>query len=77
MSELIALLPSYATAHLHLALAALGLAIAISVPLGIVAARSPRLERPLLGVAALIQTIPGLALLAGRGRGALVVGLDR
>ena len=34
------------------ALAALGLAIAISVPLGIVAARSPGLERPLLGTAA-------------------------
>ena len=64
MSELLALLPSYSTAHLQLALAALGLAIAISVPLGIVAARSPRLERPLLGVAALIQTVPGLALLA-------------
>lgn len=62
--ELLALLPSYLTAHLQLALAALGLAIAISVPLGIVAARSPRLERPLLGIAALIQTVPGLALLA-------------
>ena len=63
-TELLALLPSYLTAHLQLALAALGLAIAISVPLGIVAARSPRLERPLLGIAALIQTVPGLALLA-------------
>ena len=62
--ELLALLPSYLTAHLQLALAALGLAIAISVPLGVVAARSPRLERPLLGIAALIQTVPGLALLA-------------
>jgi osmoprotectant transport system permease protein len=64
MTELLAQLPSYLTAHLQLALAALGLAIAISVPLGIAAARSPRLERPALAIAALIQTIPGLALLA-------------
>lgn len=64
MTGQLALLPSYLTGHLQLALAALGLAIAISVPLGIAAARSPRLERPLLGAAALIQTVPGLALLA-------------
>lgn len=64
MSEQLALLPGYLTAHLQLTLAALALAIAISLPLGIVAARVRRLEQPLLGIAAVIQTIPSLALLA-------------
>lgn len=45
-------------------LAALALAVAIAVPLGIVAARAPRLGRVVLSSAALIQTVPGLALLA-------------
>lgn len=64
MSEQLALLPGYLTAHLQLTLAALGLAIAISLPLGILATRMRRLEQPLLAVAAVIQTIPSLALLA-------------
>jgi len=64
VSEQLALLPGYLTAHLQLTLAALGLAIAISLPLGILATRVRRLEQPLLAVAAVIQTIPSLALLA-------------
>lgn len=64
MSELLALLPTYALAHLQLVLAALGLAVAIAVPLGVLAARAPRLGRVVLSGAALIQTVPGLALLA-------------
>lgn len=64
MSEQLALLPEYLTGHLQLTLAALVLAIAISLPLGILAVRVRRLEQPLLGIAAVIQTIPSLALLA-------------
>ena len=64
MSEQLALLPAYLTGHLQLTLAALLIAIAASLPLGILAARVPRLEQPVLAIAAVIQTIPSLALLA-------------
>ncbi len=40
------------------------LAIAIAVPLGVLAARSPRFEQIVLGVSGVLQTIPSLALLA-------------
>ena len=64
MTELLSTLPSYLVAHLQLVLAALALAVAISLPLGIAAARAPRLGRAVLAAASLIQTVPGLALLA-------------
>ena len=57
-------MPGYLTAHLQLTLLALLLAVAIAVPLGVAVARRRRLETPLLGLAGVIQTIPGLALLA-------------
>ncbi|USI73385.1 ABC transporter permease/substrate-binding protein [Sphingomonas morindae] len=53
-----------AAQHLLLSLAALGLALLIGVPLGLAAARRPRLAAAAIGAASLIQTIPGLALLA-------------
>jgi osmoprotectant transport system permease protein len=62
--EALALLPDYLGQHVWLSMAALALGIAISLPLGIAAARRPRLAAPLLGLAGIIQTIPGLALLA-------------
>jgi osmoprotectant transport system permease protein len=48
----------------HVALVALAtlLATAIGVPLGILAARRPRLGRPLGALASLVQTVPSLAL---------------
>ena len=49
-------------AHLILVVISLGAAIIVSVPLGILAARRPRLGQIVLGVAGLIQTIPSLAL---------------
>jgi osmoprotectant transport system permease protein len=60
MSEVLNL----AAHHLLLSAAALGLALLIALPLGLVAARRPRLAAASLGVAGVIQTIPGLALLA-------------
>ncbi len=55
---------SLAASHILLSAAALGLALLIAVPLGLFAARRPRLATASLGVAGVIQTIPGLALLA-------------
>jgi osmoprotectant transport system permease protein len=60
----LALLPGYLTAHLQLTLVALLVAIVFSVPAGVAITRRPRLAQPLLGLASVIQTIPGLALLA-------------
>ncbi|MFO0891780.1 MAG: ABC transporter permease/substrate-binding protein [Isosphaeraceae bacterium] len=67
-----ALLESTA-AHLDLVLEAVLLAVLIGVPLGILAARRPALERVSLGLANVLQTVPSLALLgflliAFRGR---------
>ena len=64
MSEQIALLPGYLTAHLQLTLLALLFSIAISLPLGVAVTRVRWLETPALGIAGVIQTVPSLALLA-------------
>ncbi|RYF95339.1 MAG: ABC transporter permease subunit [Caulobacteraceae bacterium] len=59
-----ALLPDYLSQHVLLSAAALGLGLVISLPLAVVAARSPLVRWPAVTFAGLIQTIPGLALLA-------------
>ncbi len=64
MSEQLALLPEYLTAHIQLTLLALLFSTAISVPLGIGVTRSRWLEPVALGIAGVIQTVPSLALLA-------------
>jgi osmoprotectant transport system permease protein len=64
VSEQLALLPGYLTAHLQLSLVALLLAAAFSVPLGVAVTRRRALEGPVLGLASAVQTIPSLALLA-------------
>lgn len=64
IAEAFARLPEYLGNHVLLSVSALVLGIAISLPLGIIAARNPRVRWPLLAVASLVQTIPGLALLA-------------
>ncbi|GGE83348.1 ABC transporter permease/substrate-binding protein [Sphingomonas prati] len=56
--------PGLAASHILLAAAALVLALAISLPLGVFAARRPVLRQAALGFASLVQTVPGLALLA-------------
>jgi osmoprotectant transport system permease protein len=60
VTELVGLTQS----HLLLSGAAVAIGVAFGLPLAIVAARSPRLRTPVLGLAGLIQTIPALALLA-------------
>jgi osmoprotectant transport system permease protein len=64
MSEALAQLPALAAAHLQLSLAALALAASLCLPLGVLAARSPRAGAAVLGFASVVQTIPSLALLA-------------
>ncbi len=64
MTEQLALLPEYLTAHLQLTLAALLVGTALSVPLGVLVSRVAWLEAPVLGVASIVQTVPSLALLA-------------
>lgn len=49
--------------HLVLVLLSLAAAVACALPLGILAARRPRLGQVVLGVAGIVQTIPSLALL--------------
>ena len=59
-----ALLPSYLGQHVLLSVSALLLGLLLSLPLAVLAARDARLRWPVLALASLIQTIPGLALLA-------------
>lgn len=59
-----AVLPDYLGQHVLLSLSAILLGIVISLPLAIAAAHSRILREPVLSVASIIQTIPGLALLA-------------
>jgi osmoprotectant transport system permease protein len=48
--------------HLALVFIAMLLACAIGIPLGVVASRMPALQRPIIGLANVMQTVPSLAL---------------
>jgi osmoprotectant transport system permease protein len=67
--------------HLFLAATSLLAAILLAVPLGVLAFRRPRLGRPILAAAGVVQTIPSLALLVfmipllGIGAGPAIVAL--
>ena len=50
--------------HVELVAASLIIALAIALPLGILAARNPRIGTPLIGILSIVYTIPSLALLA-------------
>jgi osmoprotectant transport system permease protein len=63
-AEALRRLPDYLGQHVILSAAALGLGLVISLPLALLASRSPRVRWPALALASLIQTIPSLALLA-------------
>jgi osmoprotectant transport system permease protein len=64
LSAALAVLPERLGWHVALSASALALGLAIALPLGIAAARSPRLKWIALATAGLVQTIPSLALLA-------------
>ncbi|MBN8974426.1 MAG: glycine betaine ABC transporter substrate-binding protein [Xanthobacteraceae bacterium] len=57
-------LPDYLGNHVRVSLAALALGLLISLPLALLARHRPGLRSALLGFASIVQTVPGLALLA-------------
>ena len=59
-----AVFPGHYAGHLRLAMGALLAGLLVSVPLGILSARREALAGPALATASVVQTIPGLALLA-------------
>jgi len=63
-AERLAELPQYLSAHVVLSMCALLAGIVLSIPLGIQAAQRPHLAAATLNAASVVQTIPGLALLA-------------
>ncbi len=64
MEQALSQLPALLAAHLRLTAAALLAGATIAFPLGVWATRRPRLLAPVLLLASVIQTVPGLALLA-------------
>ena len=64
LNAALSVLPERLGWHVTLSAAALALGLAIALPLGIAAARNPRLKWIALAAAGLVQTIPSLALLA-------------
>ncbi len=64
VSEALSHLADYLGGHLRVSIAALALGLAVSFPLALFARNRPALRNLLLGLASVVQTIPGLALLA-------------
>jgi osmoprotectant transport system permease protein len=62
-ADALARLPDYLGSHVLVSLTALAIGLGISLPLAILSTRRPVLRASLLGVASVVQTIPGLALL--------------
>ena len=57
-------LPDYLGQHVLVSLTALAIGLAFSLPLALFSVRQPCLRNVVLGIASIVQTIPGLALLA-------------
>jgi osmoprotectant transport system permease protein len=57
-------LPDYLGNHVRVSVTALALGLLVSLPLAIVARNRPVMRGALLGLASIVQTVPGLALLA-------------
>jgi osmoprotectant transport system permease protein len=64
IAEALARLPAYLAGHVAVSGAALLLGLAATLPFTFMSMRRPALRRVLLGAASVVQTIPGLALLA-------------
>jgi osmoprotectant transport system permease protein len=62
--EALAHLPDYLGNHVRVSITALALGLVVSLPLAIVARNQPVMRSLLLGLASVVQTVPGLALLA-------------
>ena len=64
IADAFARLPEYLGGHVVVSVTALALGLAASLPLALLSARRPALRSTLLAAASIVQTIPGLALLA-------------
>ncbi|MDO9058589.1 MAG: ABC transporter permease/substrate-binding protein, partial [Bradyrhizobium sp.] len=62
--EALAHLPDYLGNHVRVSVTALALGLAVSLPLAIAARNRRTMRGALLGLASIVQTVPGLALLA-------------
>jgi osmoprotectant transport system permease protein len=63
-SEALAHLPDYLGNHVRVSVTALALGLLVSLPLALLARNRPLMRALLLGLASIVQTVPGLALLA-------------
>ncbi|BAM88075.1 putative glycine betaine/carnitine/choline ABC transporter [Bradyrhizobium oligotrophicum S58] len=63
-AEALSHLADYLGSHLRVSIAALALGLAVSFPLALLARNRPALRNVMLGAASVVQTVPGLALLA-------------
>src|SRR4051812_24700294 len=63
-SEALGHLPDYLGNHVQVSVTALALGLLVSLPLALIARNRPVLRGALLGFASVVQTVPGLALLA-------------
>ncbi len=63
-SDALTRLPDYLGNHMRVSLTALVLGLIVSFPLALIVRRRPLLRDVVLGVASIVQTVPGLALLA-------------
>ncbi len=64
LSEAFSHLPDYLGGHVRVSVAALALGLAVSLPLAIAVRNRPMIRTTLLAFASIVQTVPGLALLA-------------
>src|SRR3977135_2714123 len=63
-SEALTHLPDYLGNHVRVSVTALALGLLARLPLAIAARNAPVMRGALLGLASIVQTVPGLALLA-------------
>src|SRR5262249_51744797 len=64
IADALALLPGYLGSHVLVSVTALALGLVVSLPLAILSVPRPALRATLLAITSIVQTIPGLALLA-------------
>jgi len=64
MADALARLPDYLGSHVLVSVSALALGLAVSLPLAVISVRRPILRNAVLAFTSIVQTIPGLALLA-------------
>src|SRR3974377_50470 len=64
LADAFARLPDYLGSHVLVSITALAIGLGVSLPLALIARRRAAVRALLLGFASIVQTIPGLAMLA-------------